>query len=113
MDNNRRKVKHFKDVGRKFNFADKDFDRVEFFFYANTEDAAANLSIDLSQLGYEIYKTDYKRNPICVSGCTLLIPTDEDSFVQWVTGMEAIAQQHNAEFDGWGMLAELDGEQGK
>ncbi len=113
MDNNRKKVESFRELGRKFNLTEKDFDRVEFFFYAPTEDAAANLSIDLSLLGYEIYETDYRRTPICISGCTLLIPTDEDSFVQWVTGMEAIAQQHKAEFDGWGMFAELDAEQGK
>jgi regulator of RNase E activity RraB len=113
MDSNRKKVKHFRDLGRKFILAEKDFDRVEFFFYVTTEDAAANLSIDLSLLGYEIYKTDYNRRPVCISGCTLLIPTDEDSFVQWITGMEAIAEQHNAEFDGWGMFAEPEGEQGK
>ncbi len=81
---------------------------MEFFFYTHTEDAAANLSIDLSLLGYDIYEADYTENPICVSGCTLLIPTDEDSFVQWVTGMEHIARQNNAVFDGWGMLAELE-----
>lgn len=113
MDDNRRKVKAFQDVSRKFNFAEKDVDRVEFFFYAPTEDAAANLSIDLSLLGYEIYETDYQRRPICISGCTLLIPTDEESLVQWATGMEAIAAQHNAEFDGWGMMAELKDEEKK
>jgi hypothetical protein len=32
MDDNRRKVKAFQDVSRKFNFAEKDVDRVEFFF---------------------------------------------------------------------------------
>jgi hypothetical protein len=33
--------------------------------------------------------------------------------VQWATGMEAIAAQHNAEFDGWGMMAELKDEEKK
>jgi Regulator of ribonuclease activity B len=113
MDDNRRKVKHFKDAGRKFNFVEKDFDRVEFFFYAHTEDDAANLSIELSQLGYEIYETDFSHKPVCISGCTLLIPTDEDSFVQWVAGMEAIAAAHHADFDGWGMMAEVAKEDGQ
>jgi hypothetical protein len=109
QDDNRRKVKNFRDAGRKFNFAEKAFSEVEFFFYVHTEDAAANLSIDLSLLGYEIYETDYNRRPIGISGCTPLIPADEDSFVQWVTQMEALATQHQADFDGWGMMAEVEG----
>lgn len=94
---------------QKFNKAFKHTQPFEFFFYADTEDAATNLSIALHQLGYIIHKSDNhnkKSFKYAVVGSTTPLETDEDKMNDWCKQMEQLALEYNCEFDGWGTLIE-------
>jgi regulator of RNase E activity RraB len=95
-------------VMRKFGLRTKEKQEVEFFFYADAEDNASNLAIDLSKLGYEIYAVEKSggNGKWSVIGCTKPIPIAEGPLTKWAEAMESLAQQHRCMFDGWGTLAD-------
>lgn len=86
--------------------------RIEFFFYAGLEDDASNLAIELSQLGYkfiEVYKLP-ERLRWSVSGWTHRMSQEVDDMIRWASKMNGLAEENNAEFDGWGTLLDQDEE---
>ena len=94
---------------QKFGKAFKPTQSLEFFFYADTEDTAANLSIALHQLGYTIYergKPNKKSFKYAVLGNTPPLQTEENKMNAWCKQMEKLALEYDCEFDGWGSLIE-------
>lgn len=78
---------------------------VEFFFYSQTENEAADLLIDLHNLGYVLYGVgDCGDERWSVIGATPPISLNEGDFSVWLDMMHAFADKHNSIFDGWGML---------
>jgi len=77
---------------------------VEFFFYANTEDKACNLAIELRRLDYEVYCIDKSTDKWSVIGCTPPISLNETRLTEWGESMYELANEHGIEFDGWGKL---------
>jgi hypothetical protein len=77
----------------------------EFFFYAPHEDAAANLSISLHQLGYKLYeRTGGDRNRIAVMGHTPMMSSASKVIAAWYDAMCDLAVSHQCVFDGYGTL---------
>jgi regulator of RNase E activity RraB len=86
---------------------------VEFFFYADKQDDASNLAIELHKLGYEIYHvTDPGSisSQWSVTGSTLKMSMKEDELSAWTDKMEQLARENNSMFDGWGTLLDPDTE---
>lgn len=84
---------------------------VEYFFYADKEDNACNLAIELHKLGYEIYNVsepDAQFKQWSIIGCTSKINMDDNSVTEWTDKMESLAEENNCRFDGWGTLIDPD-----
>ena len=80
---------------------------IEFFFYAPNEDAAANLSISLYELGYKLYErsaTVTGTASISVAGHTPMMNTASEVLAAWYESMSQLADSHNCVFDGYGTL---------
>lgn len=79
---------------------------LEFFFYAPSEDAAANLTSSLRELGYNLYELRGdalpETIPLCVTGCTTLIDDSTEVLVAWYEAMSELAESHGCDFDGYG-----------
>jgi hypothetical protein len=94
----------FKKFGGK-----KQQSEVEFFFYADSEDKAANLSIALHQLGYTVYGVHPPREPYTewsITGVTPRMPFAEKAMVAWSEEMYRLGYEFDCKFDGWGTLIE-------
>ena len=102
------KVKHWLELMSGFNIDESKWKQLEFFFYADTEDATSNLMIDLHQLGYTLYKTHRLSNRFSVSGITPPMSIDEQLITAWADAVEELAEKHGVVFDGWGMGIETD-----
>jgi len=77
----------------------------EFFFYAENEDDASNLAVDLFKLEYEIARVDQSVNQQwCVNGWTNEMASDLQTITQWTEKMEKLAEEHHCNFDGWGSI---------
>jgi hypothetical protein len=76
------------------------------FFYADTEDDASNLVIELHKLGYEVgmHKDPGRRN-WSIIGTTPEMSTDLDIVGTWSEEMDRLAKNNRADFDGWGSEA--------
>ena len=83
---------------------------VEFFFYADKEDDASNIAIELNRMGYKIEVVDRSASDKrwCVSGWTTKIKMDVDNVTDWTDRMEQLAEENNCEFDGWGTMQDQD-----
>lgn len=84
---------------------------VEFFFYADTLDAASNLAIELSKLNYHlspVHKAAGDSKRWLVNGWTRKISMTEESIDQWSTLMCKLADEFDVEFDGWGTMPGMD-----
>lgn len=98
-------IKKWIELSKNFGASLDELQPVEFFFYAQTENEASDLLIDLHNLGYVPYGVgacDNKR--WSVIGATPPISIKESDFKVWVEMMYALADKHNSLFDGWGML---------
>ncbi|MBI4945487.1 MAG: ribonuclease E inhibitor RraB [Bacteroidetes bacterium] len=85
---------------------------VEFFFYANKQDDASNLLIDLSKLGYKIYtvdEPDAAKKQWAIIGNTPKMDVSETALAEWTEKMERLAIENNSAFDGWGTLIDPKG----
>lgn len=74
---------------------------VTFFFYADTEDKASNVAIELAKLGYEVYGVEKSQQQWSVIGNTPPMKIDEDTLTQWGEAMYALADEMEVTFDGW------------
>ncbi len=102
----RKLVHRLLSLSKKYGGKTGQLQQVEFFFYADSQDKASNLAIELSKLGYDIYGVERSRNSWSVIGCTPLMKIDEATLSEWGEAMYAIADEMNVLFDGWGMLIE-------
>jgi regulator of RNase E activity RraB len=100
----KRVIRNFLSLPEKVGKKSPRYQPVEFFFYANSEERAANLAIDLARTGYEIYPIHHSGDKWAIVGCTSFIPINEDDLTDWAGTMCALATKHGVEFDGWGML---------
>jgi regulator of RNase E activity RraB len=86
----------------------EDADRpMEFFFYAPNEDAVANLSISLHELGYKLYERSgnaVETASIAVIGHTPMMSTASKVLAEWYESMSELAENHDCIFDGYGTL---------
>jgi|GEM_PF-5337140 len=100
-------IKKWIELSKNFGAPSDELQPVEFFFYAQTENEASDLLIDLHNLGFVPYGVgvcDDKR--WSVIGATPPISIKESDFTVWVEMMYALADKHNSLFDGWGMLSQ-------
>ena len=78
---------------------------VEFFFYADKQDDASNLAIELSKLGYRIDTLNEPHNAInqwAIIGTTPKMDIGESAINTWTARMKQLAKENNSVFDGWG-----------
>lgn len=98
-------IKKWTELSKNFGASLDQLQPVEFFFYAQTENEASDLLIDLHNLGYVPYGVgacDDKK--WSVIGATPPISIKENDFKISVDMMYALAHKHNSLFDGLGML---------
>jgi hypothetical protein len=98
-------LKKWLELSKKFGASVEDLRPVEFFFYAQTENEASDLLVDLHNLGFVLYGVgECKEERWSVIGATPPISVEENNFSVWRDMILALAEKHNSEFDGWGML---------
>lgn len=98
-------IKKWIELSKNFGTSFDEPQPLEFFFYAQTENEASDLLIDLHNLGYVTYgvgECDAKR--WSVIGATPPISIKENDFKFWIDMMYVLADKHSSQFDGWGML---------
>jgi regulator of RNase E activity RraB len=84
---------------------------VSFFFYTDAEDKAANLAIELSKLGYEIFgiKDNSDNNEQwSVIGQTPPMPVEGEEFDFWSKRMVQLGFDCDCKFDGWETEMKMD-----
>lgn len=79
---------------------------VEFFFYTDTEDKAANLVIELSKLSYGIYPPEENMKDWSIIGATTALYMYEQELTTWCEKMNKLGFETDCRFDGWGTLIE-------
>lgn len=93
----------------KLGMDENDSQQVEFFFYADHQDKANNLAIELSRLGYTVINSEpsaeQKKNLFLVSGSTTEIKMDSNHLSEWTTRMSELAHNEGCTFDGWGTFS--------
>lgn len=97
-------VKHF---GTK----DNSVLAIEFFFYADRQDDASNLAIELYLLGYEVYGVHAPEGSCkqwSIIGITPKMSADDEAMYSWTLNMEKLAIANNSIFDGWGTLIDQE-----
>jgi hypothetical protein len=99
-------IKHLLSVSKKYGGKTGHMQRVEFFFYADTEDKGSNLAIELAGMGYSIYGIDKSGDSWSVIGATTLMAVNEETLTKWGEAMYALADRTEVIFDGWGMVIE-------
>src|ERR1035437_1595839 len=80
---------------------------VDFFFYADNQDDASNLAIDLSKLGYRVdtvNESGTTTNQWVIRGVTPKMDIGESAINEWTGRMKQLAKENNSVFDGWGTL---------
>jgi len=101
---NRNLFRLFKQYGGK-----KKEGPVEFFFYTDTEDKAANLVIELAKLGYEIYgiyPPEDNKMDWSITGATTFLCMHERELTAWCEKMNQLGFETDCRFDGWGTMIE-------
>lgn len=94
---------------RKFQLCFKPSQSFEFFFYADSENAAANIAVSLHQLGYTVYEVGTPRfdsDKYSIIGNTPPLETEAKKMDAWCKQMTQHAEENDCFFDGWGSLIE-------
>jgi regulator of RNase E activity RraB len=96
-----------KEIAEQYGLAEDAERPMEFFFYAPNEDAAANLSISLYNLGYKLYPRsadETNRVTIPIVGHTPMMSTASQVLATWYEAMVELAEANGCQFDGYGTL---------
>jgi regulator of RNase E activity RraB len=104
----RQKTRAVFSMSEKFGLGFRPKQCFDCFFYANTEDDANNLAIDLHKLGYEVDVHGdgvSRKHKWSIMGTTAEMDSDLNSVSAWSEEMHKLAKTHHAEFDGWGSEA--------
>ena len=99
------------EIVKHFGAKDNSVLAIEFFFYADRQDDASNLAIDLYRLGYEIYGVNAPEGACkqwSVIGSTPKMSADDEAMYAWTVSMEKLGMANNCIFDGWGTLIDQD-----
>ena len=95
---------------RKINVGEDNELKLEFFFYTNSLDKAAELSSELKKLNYESdqrlaagSKTEY-----LVNGWTTKMKMTDQVVSNWAKEMCELGYKFDCEFDGWGTNPDQD-----
>ena len=94
---------------RKFQLSFKTSQSFEFFFYADSENAAANLAVAWHRLGYTVYEVaapGLASDKYSVIGNTPPRETEVKKIDEWCKQMMQLARENDCLFDGWGTLIE-------
>jgi hypothetical protein len=78
--------------------------RLEFFFYTNTSDKAAELAAQLSVEGYKVEygESASDKNIQIITGWTTPLLMTSDKVNEWTGTMCSLGYRQDCEFDGWG-----------
>ena len=78
--------------------------KLEFFFYTNTSEKAAQLAEELKVLSYDVDfgESQGDQNLLIITGWTTKIKMDEQTILKWTADMTKLGYKYDAEFDGWG-----------
>lgn len=89
---------------RQLNVTDQSTCELEFFFYTDKEEKAADLNAALMAMGYSsAYElSTYKRKQFIITGSTGKIEMSAESVSSWAEAMCRVGYKHDCEFDGWG-----------
>ena len=88
-------------LSKKYGGKTASVQEVTFFFYADSQDLASNLAIELSKLGYVIYGVERSQSKWSIIGDTPAMKIDEKTLTGWGECMYALADKMEVEFDGW------------
>lgn len=83
--------------------ADKEL-KLEYFFYTNTAEKAAQLATEIAKLSYavEYGMSGDEEELFIVTGWTTKMKMTENVVQQWTKQMCELGYQFDCEFDGWG-----------
>lgn len=101
------------EIVKYFGTEDNSVLAIEFFFYAEFQDDASNLAIELHQLGYEIYGVNAPSGTCkqwSITGSTPKMSADDEAMYAWTVSMEKLGMSNSCFFDGWGTLIDQDEE---
>ena len=78
--------------------------KLEYFFYTNSAEQAAELSKELDVMGYsnQYGESAHDKNMQIITGWSTPISMATDTVVEWTASMCNIGFKHDCEFDGWG-----------
>jgi hypothetical protein len=78
--------------------------RLEYFFYAASQDAGDALAVHLRAKGYssECAPAADGSASFCITGWSLPVSMDQAAVVRWTIEMCHLGFDHDCEFDGWG-----------
>lgn len=99
------------EIVKHFGTKDNSVLAIEFFFYADRQDDASNLAIELHRLGYEIYGVHEPSGSCkqwCITGITPKMSADDEAMYAWTVSMEKLGMNNNCTFDGWGTLIDAE-----
>lgn len=88
---------------------EKESHQIEFFFYADLQDKANNLAIELTRLGCKVELSEPSagmKSKFLVNGLTPEIKMDSISISNWTTLMCELGHKEDCVFDGWGTFSE-------
>ena len=95
---------------RSLNVTDSTQLKLEFFFYTDTKEKAAQLSQALKDLGYSVEHgpSEGNKDVLVITGWTTKMPMTESTVVAWTRKMCQVGFENDCEFDGWGTDPEQD-----
>lgn len=105
LSSERHKTRAVFDVQNRFGLEFKGRQCFDCFFFANNENDANNLAIELHNLGYEVDMHENEepgKYRWSITGTTMEIDSSEENIARWSEEMVKLAKAHRAEFDGWG-----------
>ena len=82
-------------------------EQLNFYFYADSEDDASNLAIDLKQMyDYKVFveEPDKPTDRWSIKGKTGPISTLGSVLIEFSEDMDKLARKHNAEYDGFAIM---------
>jgi hypothetical protein len=82
--------------------------RLEYFFYTNSQEKAASLSIELCEMGYasKVQESGPGKKIRVVAGATVPVQMATEKVLEWTELMCTVGFKHDCEFDGWGLNPE-------
>ena len=99
-------LRHLKNYG----VSDDSELKLEFFFYARTEDKAQMLAAALKKINYEVEfgKSAGDKKLFIITGLTTKMRMDDWTVQSWAKEMCELGYKFDCDFDGWGTTPDQD-----